>query len=100
MRGSFNPKLPKISRRSPITAYSDRTLDIKTSWLDDSEPARELRRSLEKAFVEMGLADSKEILEKPSLSIETDLERGMLPRMRLPRIPPAVSRKLGFYVYL
>ncbi len=43
-RGSFNPLLPGVSKRSPFTVMSDGELNIKLSWLNDAVSAERFRQ--------------------------------------------------------
>lgn len=44
--GSFNPKFKEISKRGPITVWSNGQLDIKLAWLNDTEIACTFRDRL------------------------------------------------------
>ena len=64
-RGSFTPRRRDVSARGPITVYSDGKLDIKASWLRDTDAAIVWRDRIIPRFVEMGWVqpegDNKEV---------------------------------------
>jgi hypothetical protein len=53
-RGSFTPRRHDVSARGPITVYSDGKLDIKASWLRDTDAAVAWRDRIVPRFLEMG----------------------------------------------
>ena len=65
-RGSFTPRRRDVSARGPITVYSDGKLDIKVSWLRDTEAALAWRNQIATRFLEMGWeqphGDNKEVI--------------------------------------
>jgi hypothetical protein len=54
-RGSFNPRFLDVSRRSPFTVWSDGTLYIKPSWLDDSAEAVQFRKIYQSELEKVGI---------------------------------------------
>lgn len=55
-RGSINPKYPGISRRAPITLYSDGMLLVKLGWLNDSPLAVRFSRLCRQEIEAIGIA--------------------------------------------
>jgi hypothetical protein len=52
---SCNPKCKSISKRSPITIWSNGQLSIKLSWLADTEIAKDFRDRLQNKLRQAGL---------------------------------------------
>ncbi|MBL8199870.1 MAG: hypothetical protein JNK40_02770 [Chromatiales bacterium] len=54
-RGSYTPIDSRLSRRGPISLYSDGTMNVKTLWLSDSDLAKAWQARIRAAFERTGI---------------------------------------------